>query len=160
MKRRVAPLIGLLCLLFAVRTYAQDEIAEVQKEWGKSKKELVHSAMDLSKSDSAKFWPLYAQYEKQRQKLGRTRILALTDYAENCQNLTNAKADQIVTKIIQNDLALAKLQQQYYTSMKAKLGAIKAAKFLQIESYIATSIRSAIQEEIPFIGELDHLKTK
>jgi hypothetical protein len=160
MKRTFVPLFGLVCLLFAVKTYAQDEIAVVQKEWGKSKKELVRAAMELSAADSAKFWPLYANYEKERQKLGRDRIVVLTDYADHFETLTNAKVDELMTKLFKNELATTNLQQRYYISVKNKLGAMKAAKFIQVENYINTSIRSAIQEELPFIGELDSMKTK
>jgi hypothetical protein len=160
MKRTFAPLLGLLCLLFAVKTYAQDEIAVVQKEWGKSKKELVQAAMNLSESESSKFWPLYNNYEKERQKLGRDRILLLTDFSDHFENLKSAKADELMTKIFKNELALTNLQQRYYISVKNKIGALQAAKFIQVENYINTAIRSAIQEELPFIGELDGMKTK
>ena len=84
--------------------------------------------------------------------------MILEDYAEHFMELTNAKADELVNKIFKNDAALAKLHQQYYNTVKTSLGAKQAAKFLQIESYINSFLKSAIQEEIPIIGELDELK--
>jgi hypothetical protein len=39
--------------------------------------------------------------------------------------------------------------------MKKVLGGLEAAKFMQVENYLQTSIRSEVQEAIPFIGELD-----
>jgi hypothetical protein len=159
MKKLVFPLVAIFSLVFSISAYAQDdEIAQIQKEWGKGKKELVSMAMDLSATDSVKFWPLYNSYEKERQKLGRERIVVLSNYADHFETLTDAKADDIINKIFKNNMGLAKLQQQYYTSIKTKLGAMKAAKFMQIETYINTAIQSAVQEELPFIGELDHLK--
>jgi len=160
MKRTFAPVFAIVCLLFASKAFAQDEIAAVQKEWGKSKNELVQAAMALTDADATKFWPLYNQYEKERQKLGRDRIVVLTEYSDHFDNLTNAKADELMTKIFKNELALTNLQQRYYISVKNKIGALKAAKFMQIENYINTSIRSALQEELPFIGELDSMKAK
>ena len=160
MKRTLIPIFGIVCLLFVVKAFSQDEIAVVQKEWGQSKRQLVSMAMELSAADSAKFWPLYTNYEKERQKLGRDRIVVLTDYSDHFDNLTNAKVDELMTKIFKNELALTNLQQRYYISVKNKIGAMKAAKFMQVESYINTSIRSAIQEELPFIGELDSMKAK
>lgn len=157
MKRLFFPTV-LFVLIGSFANAQNDEIQVVQKEWGQSKKELVSLAMDLSAADSAKFWPLYANYEKERQKLGRDRIVILTEYSDNFESLTSAKADDLVTRIFKNDLALTNLQQRYYISFKTKIGALKAAKFMQIESYINTSIRSVIQEELPFIGELDSMK--
>jgi len=159
MKKLVFPLAIIFSLLCSMSAHAQqEEIAQVQKEWGKDKKEMVSMAMDLSTTDSVKFWPLYNSYEKERQNLGRERIAVLSSYADNFETLTDAKTDAIVNGIFKNNLALTKLQQQYYTSIKTKLGAMKAAKFMQIETYINTAIQSAIQEELPFIGELDHMK--
>jgi len=36
---------------------------------------------------------------------------------------------------------------------------LQASKFIQLEDYIENCIRLSIQEEIPFIGELDKTKT-
>jgi hypothetical protein len=48
-----------------------------------------------------------------------------------------------------------KLISTYYSKMKKPAGVKAAAQFFQIESYLLSSIRAAILEEIPFIGELD-----
>ena len=143
----------------SIRLYAQeDEIQQVQKEWGKEKKELVRLGMALTAADSVKFWPVYNKYEKERQKLGKERILILQDYADHFSDITNAKADELVNRIFKNDAALAALHKTYYTTLKTKLNAKQAAKFLQIESYINSFLKSVIQEEIPIIGELDEMK--
>jgi hypothetical protein len=38
------------------------------------------------------------------------------------------------------------------------IGGLQAAKFIQLEDYIENCIRLSIQEEIPFVGELDKSK--
>jgi len=160
MKKQFFPFLSMLFLLSGVAAQAQDEVKEIQKEWGKDKKELVGMAMDLSSADADKFWPLYDKYEKERQKLGRERLRIYSDYADNLESLTNAKTDEIINRLFKNDAALTKLHQQYYTSIKTKLNAKQAAKFLQIETYFNTAIRSAVQDELPYIGELDSMKAK
>lgn len=160
MKKQFFLLMSSLFFLLGINAQAQDDIQQIQQEWGKDKKELVGLAMDLSDADSIKFWPLYNKYEKERQRLGRERLKILTDYADNLENLTNAKTDEIINRLFKNDAALTKLHQQYYTSIKAKMNARQAAKFLQIETYFNTAIRSAVQDELPYIGELDSMKTK
>ena len=148
-----------ICAGTLTTLYAQDdEIAQIQNEWGKDKKELVRLTMDLSAADSVKFWPIYNKYEKERQKLGRERIEIIEDYAEHFTDLSNSKADELINKIFKNETALSKLHQTYYKSFKTALGAKQAAKFLQIESYIGSIVKSLLQEENPIIGELDELK--
>ncbi|MCU7552309.1 hypothetical protein OCK74_24530 [Chitinophagaceae bacterium LB-8] len=147
-----------LIIFIAVSANAQDEFQEIQKEWGKEKKEIVGIGMALSDADANKFWPLYDQYEKERQKIGKERIMILNDYAEHYSSMTNAKADELVNRINKNDAALSKLYQQYYTKIKTALNAIQAAKFLQIENYINSTLKLTFQELLPVIGELDHMK--
>jgi len=160
MKKQTFLLLGVLFILSGINANAQDDVQQIQKEWGRDKKVLVGMAMDLSASDSVKFWPLYDKYEKERQRLGRERLKILTEYADNLDNLTNTKTDDIINRLFKNDAALTKLHQQYYTSVKTKMNARQAAKFLQIETYFNTAIRSAVQDELPYIGELDNMKSK
>jgi hypothetical protein len=149
--------IGILLASFSA-VYAQDEIDQFQKEWGKEKKDLVRMAMELSPTDSVKFWPLYDKYEKERQKLGKDRIKTFSDYADNLDKLTNTKADELINRLFVNDAGVAKLRQKYYSSIKTTLNALQAAKFMQIETYFDTAIRSAIQDELPYIGDLESIK--
>jgi hypothetical protein len=149
--------IGILLASFSA-VYAQDEIDQFQKEWGKEKRDLVRMAMELSPADSVKFWPLYDKYEKERQKLGKDRIKTFSDYADNLDKLTNTKADELINRLFVNDAGVAKLRQKYYSSIKTTLNALQAAKFMQIETYFDTAIRSAIQDELPYIGDLESIK--
>jgi hypothetical protein len=153
MKRKIFTTISLIFLVSVL--YAQDDIQKVQEALGKDKKELVHYGMMLSPADSVKFWPLYTQYEAQRQKIGRERILILDDYAKSYYSMTNAKADEVVSKILKNEAALNQLQQQYYTKVKTALNAMQAAKFLHIESYINSSVKSMLLGALPVIEQMD-----
>ena len=158
MKKFVFAIAVILFTGFSTRLCAQEEIDQIQKEWGKEKKELIRLGMGLNASDSVKFWPVYNRYEKERQKLGKERIMILDDYVNHYADLSNAKSDELINKIFKNDASLAKLQQQYYITLKNTLNAKQAAKFLQIETYIHSAIRSLIQEQLPFIDELEHMK--
>ncbi len=159
MKKIVIIAMAVFCALSSMALYAQDEIQYIQNEWGKDRRELIRIGMGLSAADSAKFWPVYDQYEAERQKLGRERLLILTEYTDNYSNMTNAKADELITRILKNEAGLTQLQQQYYPRFKTALNAMQAARFLHIDSYLNTVIRERIQGALPVIGELDSLKT-
>jgi hypothetical protein len=154
-------LVTIISLLAAplMMLQAQDDIQKIQEAWGKDKKELMRVGMGLSNADSVKFWPVYDKYEADRQKLGKERITVLNDYADNYSSMTNEKADEVITKLMKNDAATSQLLQQYYGKIKTALNAIEASKFVHIESYINATIRSALLESIPFLGELDKMKT-
>jgi hypothetical protein len=141
-----------------LKTYSQDmtmdDVKLVQQAFGRDKKVLLGQYLQLNDAQSKKFWPIYDTYEEARRKLGRDRILIIDDYAKHYDSLTNAKADQLVKRLLKNDDDFAKLQKTYYEKVKTATSALVGAQFLQYENYIQTSIRSEVQESIPFIGEI------
>ncbi|TMI70982.1 MAG: hypothetical protein E6H09_14635 [Bacteroidetes bacterium] len=163
MKRGVSTAVVLLASFFLHDAFAQsteDDIQIIQGAWGRQKRELVSMAMSLSAKDSVKFWPVYDKYEVTRKKLGRERLLILNDYVESYEKLTNTKADELANRLFKNDAANAQLLQQYYNSMKTALNALQAAKFLHVESFLQSYIKIHLQANLPYIGELDKLKTQ
>jgi len=61
---------------------------------------------------------------------------------------------------MKNNLSYDKLYISYYDKAKKAIGATNAAKFIQLEIYLQTGIRSSLQNAIPFVGELELSKAK
>ena len=59
---------------------------------------------------------------------------------------------------LKSNLGYEKLYDKTYTKAKKAIGAINAAKFIQLEVYLQTAIRSQILDSIPFIGEIEKSK--
>jgi hypothetical protein len=114
--------------------------------------------MTIPEAQAAKFWTLYDTYEDARKKLGKERIAVIEAYANSYETLDNKKATELVTKKLAWTNKYTAFQQTYFTKFAAVIGGLQAAKFIQLEDYIENCIRLNIQEEIPFIGELDKTK--
>ena len=138
----------------------KEDVDIIQSVFGKEKKELVNTYMTIPQKKSDQFWKLYDQYEDARKKLGRQRIALIEDYATHYDKLTDAKANELATKKLAWNASYAKFQQTYFTKFSALIGGVQAAKFIQLEDYIENSIRVAISDEIPFIGQLEQTKQK
>ena len=136
----------------------KEDVDLIQSIFGKEKKELVQAYMTIPEAQSAKFWTLYDTYETARKKLGQERIKLIEAYANNYETLDNKKATELTTKKLAWADKYTKFQQAYFTKFSAIIGGVQAAKFIQLEDYIENCIRLSIQEEIPFIGELDKTK--
>ena len=67
--------------------------------------------------------------------------------------LTETDADQIALKAMKNSAALSGLGAKHHKKLKGAIGAINAAKFIQLENYIQSTVLLAISESLPFIGE-------
>jgi hypothetical protein len=154
----------LFAVVFSATTFAQstmkDDIDVVQSVYGKSKSELVTQYMALSGAQATEFTKVYDAYEVERKKLGQEKIQLINQYATDYATLTDVKADVIAKGVLKNNAGYDKLYSAYYEKAKKAVGAINATKFIQLEIYLQTEIRSSIQNAIPFVGEMEMAKVK
>lgn len=157
-------LIVIACAFFSF-SYAQaqsnkEDVDLIQAAFGKEKKDLVSQYMMVSAKDSVAFWKLYDEYENRRKTLGKDRIKIIEDYANNYENLTDAKATELGRAALKNDANYVKLHTEYFEKFAKAIGGKNAAKLFQLETYLQTIVRAQIMDQIPFIGQLDKEKVE
>jgi len=151
----------LLAASFCPTLFAQsdkEDIAMIQAMFGKQKKDLVTQYMNIPADKADKFWAMYDEYEDKRKGLGRERIDILKGYADNFQKLDDKTATELTNKKLVWQDKYSKLQSTYFKKFSQTIGGLEASKLMQLEDYIENNLRLSIQEEIPFIGELDKTK--
>jgi len=147
---------AIMLIATAVTAQATDpELDYIKKAYSKDKKTIVDEYMQLSVQEGAKFWSLYGAYEKSREKLAVERIKLLEEYVDKSDSLTPALADRLATAVLKNTVTLDNLNLQSYIKMKGAIGAIKAAKYMQLETYLQTTWRAVAQDMVPLINDLD-----
>jgi hypothetical protein len=155
-------LLTAVCVLFVFSVSAQvtqDDVNLIQSMYGKDKRDIMQAYLTFKdEATGTSFWKLYDSYEAERKKLGQDFIKFLQDYAKNYSSLTAAKADELILKASTNNIAFENLYMKYYKKMKPVVGAVTAAQFIQAEAYFRSSVKTAILDDIPFIGEIDRTK--
>lgn len=148
--------IAILCFLaLGVKAQTNDDIAFYQSIWGMEKRAIVEAYMEgLSPEAASAFWTEYDAYEVSRKELGKERVLILNDYADNYLSLNGEKATDLINRASANNIALQKLLKKTFKKMSKGMGAVQAAKFIQLENYFMVAIQMSIQESIPFVDEL------
>ena len=150
--KKLFTLIVLAAMFFGANAQSnKEDIDLIQSIFGKEKKAIVDAYMKISPDKAAAFWSLYDEFEAERKALGRERIQILDDYVNSMDNLTNDKASSLMNKAIANEAAMPKLYKKYYSKFSKATSAIDAAKFMQLEFYIQSLVRTRIQEEVPLI---------
>ncbi|MCA6422413.1 MAG: hypothetical protein IM568_06305 [Flavobacterium sp.] len=151
-----------LFLITTLTTFAQstnkEDLEIIQGIYGKSKKELAIAFMKLSEPQSAAFFKVYDAYEVERKALGAKKVEIIQNYAKDYFNLTDEKADVLAKASLKNNADFEKLLSKYYEIAKKSVGALNASKFIQLEVYLQTAVRSELQDALPFIGELEKTK--
>jgi hypothetical protein len=73
-------------------------------------------------------------------------------------SLTPEQTDKLIKASFDNTISLDKLNSDYYDKMKKAVGAVNAAKYMQLEIYLQTMWKAVVQSNIPLIGQLDKTK--
>ena len=131
------------------------ELDYIKNAYSKDKKLIVDEYLALSTDYRDKFAKFYEEFEMERTKLAKSRLALLEEYASKVDSLKEPDADRIAKAVLENTLSLDKLNLKFYNKMKQEIGAINAAKFFQLEIYLQTTWRGIVQDNIPFIGDLD-----
>lgn len=149
-----------LAIIASTTLFAQstDDVILVQSLYGKSKGDIIKDYLNLSEPQASAFNAVYDDYEAERKALGQKKIEIINDYAINYDKITDEKADELAKNNLKNNVDFEKLLSKAYGKAKKAVGPINAAKFIQLEQYFQATIRSAVQDQIPFIGELDKTK--
>ena len=146
-----------LILLLAVSAagaalYGQDAYMELlRSDLSTQKVAIITEGMELTDAQAAIFWPIYRKYDAELTTLNDTRIAVIKDYAQNYDQMTEAKADDLTKRTFAFLESRIKLQKKYYKEFSKALSPVLAAKYMQIERSINTLMDFQIMSEIPLV---------
>ena len=153
MKKLLA--LAVICLpLFCFAQSNKEDIDLIQSIYGKEKKTIVADFIKLEGAQKDAFWKLYDEYEGKRKTLGQKRVALLEKYAANYGSMDDATTSSLIKETVSLGAETDKLIASYHKKIEKAAGAKPAAQFYQLEVYLLSAIRTAIFENIPFIGEL------
>ena len=113
------------------------------------KAEIMGALMQLSADEAAKFWPVYNEYDAALRKLNDLRVANIQDYARNYDKLSDDKADELIQNALHYQQQRSELLAKYYGRVKESIGAIDAARFVQIENQLLLIIDLRIASSLP-----------
>jgi NADH dehydrogenase/NADH:ubiquinone oxidoreductase subunit G len=125
----------------------------MRRDVRQQKAEMMGSVMVLSAQDAAKFWPIYSDYDAQLAKLNDQRVEIIKEYARSYDQMTDAKADELIKKSMAYQKQRAELLVQTYDKVKEALGAVTAARFAMVEHQLLLIIDLQIDSSLPVVGQ-------
>lgn len=131
----------------------QEYIELLRRNVRGEKAEIMGAVMQLTAEDAAKFWPIYGEYDSELARLNNLRVANIQEYARSYEDMNDAKADELIQKAIQYHKQRSELLAQYYEKVKKSLGAIQAARFVQIENQLLLIIDLQINSALPIVEE-------
>ena len=159
-KKTFALLLGINTLLGGIAVYAQEagttstvdqEIQLMRKDLQSDKKLIVAANMVLTDAEAQKFWPVYDEYAADLAKVNDTKVAVIKEYAASVDNLSNAKAEDLVRRWTDADGAAIQLRMKYVPLLQKVLPGTKAARFFQIDRRIGLIVDLQLASEIPLV---------
>jgi hypothetical protein len=131
----------------------QEYIELLRSDIRQRKAEVMAEMMQLSAADAAKFWPIYKEYDAELNKLSDLRVANIEEYSRTYTEMTNEKADELIRKALAYRKQRSELIAKYYDRVKEQLGAITAARFVQVEDQLLLIIDLQIDSSLPIVGQ-------
>ncbi|MEE8586028.1 MAG: hypothetical protein V3T83_14385 [Acidobacteriota bacterium] len=156
----LAALMALLCLGAMAQDISPAENREVnldtyadllREDVSSQKVAILSQLMNLTPEKAAKFWPLYAEYDKELEVIGKGRVALIKDYAANYANLNDAKASELARKALDLGFRRLALKKKYFERVEQALSGKDAAKFLQIENQLLKIVDLQILANLPIV---------
>ena len=116
------------------------------------KHQIMGAMLQLNEEDAAKFWPIYAEYDAELTKLNKVRADNIQEFARSYNQITDEKANEFVKTDLETMKQRVELLTKYYEQLKDPLGAVNAARFMQIENQLLSITDLQIDSSLP-MGE-------
>lgn len=153
-----------ICALFALLTVASAQTASVaakpltdsdiqllRSDIQADKNDIIHATMQFNDAESKAFWPVYRDYARDQQVIGDERVRLIKDYAANYDSMDDAKARDMVQRMINIEDKTLNLREDYWPKFMKALGAKRAAKFYQVDNRLSLIINVQLMAAIPLV---------
>jgi hypothetical protein len=116
----------------ALAALAPDPVT-IQNDIAVKRGEMMSRALLLPRPEWDAFWPLYRQYEREREQLETRAAGLVEDYMKSYQKLDDAKAQELLDRLFELHGQRLVLLRGYAAQLQAKLPPHKAAGFVLTE---------------------------
>lgn len=130
----------------------QEYITLLREDVRSQKSAVMSAVMQLDPDEAAQFWPIYRDYDAELGKVNDLRVANIEEYSRTYTQLTDAKADELIRNAITYQKQRADLLTKYYSRVKQEMGAITAARFVQVEHQLLLIIDLQLASSLPVAG--------
>lgn len=115
------------------------------------KTEIMGALMQLSAEQAGRFWPIYDEYDKELTSLNKLRAANIQEYARSYDKMSDTKADELIQNALHYQQQRGDLLAKYYGRVKSSIGAVEAARFVQVENQLLLIIDLHIASSLPVV---------
>ena len=110
---------------------------------------IITENMNFTDTDAAAFWPVYREYEYERNKVDDCRAALIKEYAAKYSTLNDVDAQGMAERLFDCDSRLVELKKVYFNKFNKVLPALTVAKFFQLERRIDLVMDMKVESALP-----------
>jgi pyruvate-formate lyase-activating enzyme len=146
-------LLIVFALLFAMPAFADDldqYIQLLKTDLKANARDYVSKGMVTFTDEEAKrFWPIYESYMAERGKFLDARLALILDYADNFDKMTDAKAQEMLNRRIEQLKLRNQLDEKFRPQFATALSPRRLVRFYQIQQELEVMIELRAISTIP-----------
>ncbi|MCK5499335.1 MAG: hypothetical protein KAI77_09045 [Gammaproteobacteria bacterium] len=116
------------------------------------RKRQVDEKMNLTPKEEEKFWPLYNEFQSEREKLDKKLFELVAEYANYYKNVTDEKAEQLLEDSLKIEEERIQLKRSFIKKFEGTLPVHKIATYIQIENKFWATVLYHLAVEVPLIS--------
>ncbi len=154
--KAISLLIAVLMLVIGFSTsfaFSEDDSTDtmqyIREEIRADKKQFIALNMLFTKTESEKFWPLYDQYQKELEALGRRYGSLMDTYTKEYLDMMNEMAASLLDDMITVEGDFQNLRKSYLPRFRKILPNRKVTRYFQLETKIQAVLRFDAAVHIP-----------
>lgn len=105
--------------------------------------------MNLTAEEAEKFWPVYNDFQKQRNELQKEKINNIRDFNQNEGTLSDKELTEIGDNLINTFSKESELAQIFHKKLKELLPPAKVIRYYQAENQWKAQLLNQLQENRP-----------
>jgi hypothetical protein len=116
-----------------------------------SRADIMAKNLTLTADEAGKFWPVFAQYQKEQNVIMDEQLKSIQKYAETYQTLDDAGALALVNALLDRDAKMTALRLHWLGEFQKVVPAKIAARAVQIDRRLSTLAQLEISSQIPLV---------
>ncbi|MEZ5199214.1 MAG: hypothetical protein R2764_23365 [Bacteroidales bacterium] len=119
---------------------------------------MIAEVMSLTPEESEPFWALYNEFQGKLYTSNTKYLKIINDFAENYDNMSGDKANELMTRLFAYDGEILKLKKTYFKKFQKILSPEKTLMYFQAENKIDILIDFELSTLIPLLDAGDSIK--
>ena len=134
-------------------TNALDQLELTRANIQERRQQIVQQIMELTPSQSDKFWPVYRDFRNEIARVSDQRVERIDKFAKQAATMSDEQSEKLLHQWFSLREQQIGVQKKYAGKFRKVLPGAKVVRFYQTENLLDTIVSANIQASMPVAGD-------